>query len=431
MADRAPRNPRARRAAVLAASLALLVCTVPALADGEARVTIKVEDANGDGVAGVEVTFEPAPGNDYRVRTVRTNKKGSASMPNLSPAKYTPRIDADTWAIVTVSFDARRSDGVRLAQFAEEDVATNGTPTIDFPAFSRGTLTLVVADRAAKPAGDPAGGIAGASDPTGRLKIANAMFDTGKWTELLAETESLLAESPELGEASYLRAIALWKTESMDASSEAFEQALRHAPDQPGIHGVYAAQLIEAAREGRKKDGPARFARAVELIEAQLERTPGARDQLVNLVIALEGADRNEDAVAALDRLIAADPSDARAHARKVDLLLQLGRPEAALEALRSSPAPAAEKRDFLYNTGVQLFNAGEYDAAIAAMREVIREDPGMPGAHRVLGRSLLSSGDTQGAAESLNKFLELAPADDPDRAPEEAIVKAIEAQGG
>lgn len=397
-----------------ALTLLVLLSALPAAAEGEVRLTIKVVNEAGKPVPNLRVSMVAAGEDDYPTRSVTTNKKGSASIPNLSPSSYRPTLDSDTHRIVAIAYTARRSDGTQAADFAEDNVRERGVPTIVLAAYSRGEMRITVAEAVAAAQDDDAVGLAGLSDTSGDLATLNALFDLGKWDDLLERSEAALAADPGLGGAHYLRGVALWRTGRLDEAAEHLRRACELIPDQPGVHGVLAALLLERAAALRQAGGEdealASTNEAVEHLRQQLEATPDSKADLTNLVIALESSGRAEEAIEALSRMIEVDPGDGKPYLRKADLQLELGDAEGAIRTLENMPGAGTEVIDLLYNAGVDFWNEGNLEATVETMRKVIERDSANAEAYRLTGRALIAAGRQEEGVAALKEFLRLAP---------------------
>lgn len=360
------------------------------------------------------VSMVAAGEDDYPTRSVTTNKKGSAAIPNLSPSSYRPTLESDSYRIVAITYTARRPDGTPAADFKEDNVRERGVPTLVLAAFSRGDMRITVAEIVESAADQGSVGLAGLADAGGDLAALNALFDLSKWDELLARSEAVLADNPDLGGAHYLRGVALWRTGSLDAAADHLRRACDLIPDQPGIHGVLASLLLEQAaaqrQAGQADEAAGMTTEAIEQLRLQLEATPDSTADLTNLVIALESAGRFEEAVGALTRMIELDPADGRPYLRKADLLLAQGDAEGAIATLESMPGAGTEVVGLLYNAGVEFWNEGDLEATVATMQKVIERDPGNAEAHRLMGRALIAAGRQQEGVTALKEFLRLAP---------------------
>ena len=83
---------------------------------------------------------------------------------------------------------------------------------------------------------------------------------------------------------------------------------------------------------------------------------------------ALQGANRSDEALAALETAIAKDPKNQRAVGRRAAILLDLGRLDAAREAFQSAIAAgmdANEASQVIFNEGYEKYRAQNYDSAL------------------------------------------------------------------
>jgi tetratricopeptide (TPR) repeat protein len=382
-----------------------------ALAEGEVRVRVKVTDESGNPVPDLKIVL--APDEDVPKRDMTTNKKGVATIPNLRPASYRPTLDSSDYRLASIAYSARGGDGVRQATFREDDVQQNGSPTIQFKAFSRAELEIGVASAPAVPATQGDAGLHGLVEARGRLEVLNALFDLQQWEELIEQSDEVLGEDPDNGGAHYLRGVALWRTGNYEEAERHLSRAVTLLSDQPGIHGVLGALYLEHANALREQGGADEVAvlggRAAEELSKQLELTPGVKTHLTNLVIALELAGRSEEARTALERLIAANPEDPKPYLRLADLQIEAGQAEEAVRTLNSMPGAGAEVVDFLYNAAVVMWNEDKLDATIATMARAIELDPENGLLHQLKGRAHIAKGETDQGIAELEEFIRLA----------------------
>jgi tetratricopeptide (TPR) repeat protein len=131
---------------------------------------------------------------------------------------------------------------------------------------------------------------------------------------------------------------------------------------------------------------------------------------------------RNADAVAAADRYLALKPGDPRGLRVRYDALKAAGdaaKVKEALDALMASDPQDPETAVRLFNEGAERTRAGQYDEAAPFFERVTQiapDDPKFAKAHYVLGLSWAKDDAKKAQAkEHLQKFLQLAPAGDPD----------------
>jgi tetratricopeptide (TPR) repeat protein len=132
---------------------------------------------------------------------------------------------------------------------------------------------------------------------------------------------------------------------------------------------------------------------------------------------------RTDDAIARLKVAIDLNPNLTWAHANLGLALASSGRGDEAVaplsEALRLSPRA---QNNFMYHhlMGFALFVAGRYQEGLASADTSLRENSGLPGAHRVRAACLSQLGRIDEAKAAFAEFLRLAP---------DATVTSIKAQ--
>ena len=425
----------ARISLILAAALvAAVVPRAAAAQEATARITGTVLDTAGEPVADVTVKLQPDDPAELSFDTT-TNKKGRFTFPQVSAVTYVPAIASSGWVLERVEVDLRAPDGSPVASYEEGEVRKNGPPKIGVLAMSRIDMDLVVSEVEAARAAEPGqAGIASVAGASGEVDVLNALFELGKWDDLVTRGQASVAATPDEGGAHYLLAIGLWKLGRHDEAAEHFGRALELVPDQAGIHGVVGSQLIEHARErqqvGDEAGARALYERAASELELQLAATPDARTHLVNLVIAAEGAGRTEKAVEVLRDLVRVDPADAQARLRLAELLVEIEEPGEAIELLAGLPGDAKKTAELIYNAAVTIWNAGDMDATIAAVERAIALEPDNPEFHRLKGRAHISKGDNAAAIAALEKAVELDP-DAPAAATDRALIERLRMSEG
>ncbi|NNF59410.1 MAG: tetratricopeptide repeat protein [Rhodothermaceae bacterium] len=117
-------------------------------------------------------------------------------------------------------------------------------------------------------------------------------------------------------------------------------------------------------------------------------------------------------AIEPLQRAVALAPAFTEAHVKLADALAAAGQSEAAIaryrEAVRRDPV---RHPDAWNNLGFQLFQAGRFEEATAALQEAVALDPTLLEARTNLGAALLSSDDLNAAAEQFEAILRYEPA--------------------
>lgn len=116
-------------------------------------------------------------------------------------------------------------------------------------------------------------------------------------------------------------------------------------------------------------------------------------------------------ALPAAERWVALDPDSLDARQVLAGLLVNAGRPEAAVPHL----VQVLEQMESMEGNGLGLLvnilsRAGDADAAVAAMEQVVRQRGGDPRAHLALGHLALGQERPQAAARAAARALELDP---------------------
>jgi tetratricopeptide (TPR) repeat protein len=216
------------------------------------------------------------------------------------------------------------------------------------------------------------------------------------------------------------------------------DHALRIDPE--GAEGF--ALLGQAYRRlGRYAEAQSVLERAVALLG---EITPAGQDALCELAAALGDAERNEDAIATLKKVIALAPDRPGAHRDLGMINLVIGRLEAAAAEFRKEIAlhPPGARNAVLasayeglgiaayrtgdddtaldalsrapdtiearYNLGLALARRGRNEEAAAAFRDVLRREPDHRGALQGLARAAGALGLEDERGQSLRHFQEL-----------------------
>jgi tetratricopeptide (TPR) repeat protein len=428
-----PFAARMRSKLVLFSIAALLLAAAPSvMAADEGRLSGKVVDTEGNPVAGLTVLFVPDKASGLTTIEHKTNKKGKFTNPAMTSGVYTPDIAERAWVIKQVSLVVRGPDGQKALDITEEVKPGVGVTPLTAQPFMRASLELVVAK--AETARPTEAEIATAKDASGLLADLNDLFLQNDWATLIAEAERVIRENPDVGDdlggAHYLKGIAQWKTDDLDAAANSLRRAYEMIPQQDGIRGTLGSLLLDHARalEAAGDEGGAEesFAEAAEHIGAQLEIEPGSVVYLTNQVIALEGSKQYDAALAGLDELIAADPENPRYFMRKAEILTDQGNPELAVETITQMPGAGESAALVIYNAAVELWNTGNMEGVVAAMDKAIGMAPDMADLYRLKGRALISKGDDTTGIAMLKEYLSRVPEDHPGAEADRALVEAL-----
>jgi tetratricopeptide (TPR) repeat protein len=218
-----------------------------------------------------------------------------------------------------------------------------------------------------------------------------------------------------------------------EAAADAYRAFLKIKPDEVGAHSNLGVVL---AKLGRYDDAIAEYEKAAKL-------APGDPRIGVNLALAYEKSGRITEARNKLEQLHAAYPGEAQITMLLADCNLRLGDNAKVVALLQ--PLEAQNPNDFAiaymlgtalirenriaegqrivnvilkngdsaesrFLLGSQMFSAGDYPKAVKQFESAIALNPNVPELQAYYGRSLLLTGDADGAAAAFRKELENDP---------------------
>ena len=161
-------------------------------------------------------------------------------------------------------------------------------------------------------------------------------------------------------------AILLQKNEEFTAAHEVYRRVLEAAPDHP--RALHYAGLL--AHQQQRND------EALALIERSLALRPNEADWHSNLGIVLQSAARLGEAIDAYRRAIAIDPGHANAHSNLGVLLRASGEPQQAEAAYRTALQLNPAHIDAWTNLGILLNALKRTEEAAACYSKVITLRP-------------------------------------------------------
>ncbi len=233
--------------------------------------------------------------------------------------------------------------------------------------------TLGAAELGASHGGGRAG-LAGGLGPGGafvdaRVRTAEAMIVEERYEEALATMNEAIAERPEHGQFHYVRGNALGHLD-------------------------------------RDKDALIAYAKAIELDDRDFRAHGAVATMTAHGLGDLEGS------IESFQRALKIEPGFGVGHYGLGVVLLQLGRSEAALEALENAYSLMGSSPDVLFALSRAKAQNGDLDGAADAGRKSVDLEPGPEGVDLRLAyaRILSARGDNQLAAEQLEKTAALAP---------------------
>ncbi len=149
---------------------------------------------------------------------------------------------------------------------------------------------------------------------------------------------------------------------------------------------------------------------AIESFEKALELTPDNTQILLSLAQAHYASGDKEAAIDGLKQVIEYEPDNTTAAQVLAEMLVAEGRIEEADEYLALLGGDVKLDPNALLNVGIDHYNAGEMDEALAQFNRVVTENPDMAEAYYYRGLVYLGKGENDGAKSDLEKFLELDP---------------------
>lgn len=409
---------------VVAAGCAISI----ALAQGARfRLGGSVRTAGGESAGGIELVFASDAGPE---RTVKVGKGGSFSVAFFPAGEYAISARSDEVFLASVEIVVRDGTGLTLQRESRTAHPALGLPRLNFVAGTAVELNFVTGDASERERMKRQLALAAAKDDLGTLR---ALFDAGDMPGVLRAADEVLARRPDLAPAHYLRGVALLAVGRAADAVAAEERALAIAPDQPGARAALGSALLQQGRSlAEQDDGRARefFSRAADAFAAALEgeADPDARVR-TNLALALDLAERRDEAMRVLEELIARKPDLLAAYFRLAQLHRAAGNPDRAVEVLSRIPVgEASEAGEALYNVAVELYNDRHYDLALNALDRARDVRPDLALVDRLRGYVLIAQGHTAAGAQALRTFIERAPGD-PHVAQDRALLDGLEAR--
>ena len=216
-------------------------------------------------------------------------------------------------------------------------------------------------------------------DPMVQFNYAYGLFLSGKYAEAGEQLQKLIAMDPRDGQAYFLLAKALERTNRTEAATAADNQARRYLP-------AYAKWQTEWQKS---------------------QTTAGVSLRVREVLNQDDISDLQRRMVASAEAARAASTQDMLAKARE---LYQAGRDDEALpEIARVLMFEPTNAEAFLLSGRINQ-RRGEQEAAIAALRAAIFWDPSLIDAHILLGRIFLERGDRGEAVKYAASAINIDP---------------------
>jgi tetratricopeptide (TPR) repeat protein len=391
------------------------------------RLVLVVTDEAGEPVKDVKVTMTCEEITTFEQEKT-TNKKGRAVLSvtdathiyklNLEHGAYPPQeleVQLQLGTTTNREITLSKNPGGAQAQAQNEEPA--GGTVIYTPAervFNEGVELLQGGDLAAAKdkflaalEKDPDMGLAHSA-------MAGVYLEEKNYTEALASIQKFMESQPDSPRAIRMLYEAHSGLGNEKEAADALEQLKKLDRGGDTARMVFN-EGVQATKVGDYVSAKKRFLEALDL-QPELSEATGA------LAIIYYNEDSWAEAAAMAERHLGLRVDDQKMMQLRYDAYRLAGDAEnakVALDALVESGANLDALLQQFMNQGLKFFEAGQTENAIAEFRRVIEIKPDHAKAHYHLGISLVSTGDSAGAKEHLNKFIELAPND-----PEAAVAK-------
>ena len=237
------------------------------------------------------------------------------------------------------------------------------------------------------------------TDPNALMSRAEQAFVAGKLDSARADLSAIHRLAGEQPAALHLLALVERKAGNDQAAEAAFRAALRLAPGDPQINTNYANLLSATGASDRALD---HYTRAI-------QSAPELVDARFNRAMLLQRLGRFEDALAEIERLIAAHGPNARVLSARGSLLRLLDRLGEAAEAFDSALALEPHRPIALHGRARVAMERGE-DNAAALYARALAAQPGDPELLLGLAQALEADGRAAEGIAGLTVAVERKP---------------------
>lgn len=414
--------------------VALLACAPALAAPGAVEASGKVEDAEGNPVAGAVVTFAPEDNPEAEYST-KTNKKGRyflAGMYSSQGDMWTAKIEAEGMLPVEVVIESRTANRVLVGDTQTKKLEA-GSKIPAFPIRKLGSAkldfklapeeeVLAQARHEAEAAAAAEGGTAKVQPQRDPWDEALQLASAGDLDGSIALFEKAVKDKPQDAERHEAIAKVLYQLERHDDAEASAQKAVELAPERVGAHMVLYS--VHVARGDLDQ--------ARETLEQADQAAPGDVRVLEQLAYLAGETGDSAAAISAYERVAEADPTNTNAWMSLGDLYAAAGqndKSEAAYQrVIELDPGNAHQ---IFFNLGALIINKpnrseAETRKAINAFRKALEIKPDYAQAHKQLAFALLGVGDRAGARDSLEHYIQSAP-NAPDTAQMQQLVKTLQ----
>ena len=237
-----------------------------------------------------------------------------------------------------------------------------------------------------------------------QMGLANAATQTKDWAAAAEAAEAFLKSEPG-DEGAMTIAYAAHRELGNTERMEELRGILGQTDLAPSLAIQAYNEGVVALQSGDTEGAITKFADAQTL-------NPEMKEVYPTLSTLYYNAQRYEESMAMVEKLLELDPANAQAQRVRFlvhDALGEAEQANAAIDAyFEADPKGAAE---ILYQRADLDFRDGNLDAAKQNLDRILKADPEMPRAHYTMGLIYMQS-DTSKAREHLEKFIELSPED-------------------
>ncbi len=439
-AEADPAGPTGAEAHLLLGKIAALDRRKEQAAD-ELRAAIRLQKALAAGAAGDEAEVDPEPWRtlaDLQLESgdeqgaARTLEDLSAAVPGegsgfremgrfylekrdveraekyLRKAVETDRRDVEAWRRLAQLEESRhRTEMARQAW----EALLRAEPDDGEALLQLGKLALA--------SGDPSAArawfgqlVRGARDePGARLSVALAWLDAHRADEAMAVAEDGLKSTPHDGRLRYVQGLALQEQKRWSEAAASFAAV---GTEDAELRATARLSLAYAHSHAGRHD------EAVAAIDSALAVRPREVRLVTMKAWVLDRAGRSPEAVTMLERAIAdrqGDPQGSEGEGEGdlyealASSLDKAGRGGEAIAILKKAAAARPRDETVRYALGVAYEKAGDREAAVAAMQDLLALNPDHPDALNFVGYSFAERGVRLDEAETLvGRALELRP---------------------
>ncbi len=403
--------------------IALLVVCYPARAAHAqgtfGRLVLIVKDQDGNPVEGVTATATCKQLTDF-IETKATNKKGRATLAFADGTKtYDIKLEYPGTAPIEAPFKPVIKKTITQAITLDLSGQGQAAQVVTDTAGPAPELSLRPAERTFNAGIEllEAGDLEGAREKflqavkgmpemaAGYSALSGVHIELGDHASAIEAAQKLLELEPENPRGYRLLYEANRGTGDHAEAEKALAALSRLDKEGDSSRFVYN-EGVEALRAGDSAAAKERFSKALEL-------NPNLTAALSALARIHIRAGEFTAAGELAERLVALEPDNAKALMMAFDAHKAAGDVEKERTAFdRVLAAGTKEIAGPLYESGIDLFNAGKYDGAIRNFEQALQADPSLAKIHYHLGLCLVNQGDVEGAKGHFRKFIEMAPDD-------------------